>query len=498
MAKAFIFVLCIVLVVCATVFGSVDRKQIGFGAQRLKNNHRNSLSATADCGSSVEYYFADAVVDNFAPINAQQKWAGKGQRYWINDEFFGGKGSPILVFIGGEGQETCTRLGPRMYAYNLAQEHNALMVNVEHRFYGESYPTEGMTTSELQYLSSSQALADLARVIEHVKSTKGLEDSKVVTIGGSYPGNLAGWFRLKYPSVSHASIASSAPVIAKTNFYEYMDVVADSIKYFSGQSCYNAFESAAKEIASLAAQGFGSAGMQQLEKDFNTCSTINTSQDLAVLYSDLMGNVQGTIQYNNEHLNVMNVNDICATMTADNTPYNNFVALSALYRTANGQSCEDASWADMTAYLAATAKDPTNAGRPWTYQTCNEFGYFQTADSTKQPFHAFKELNLDFSRQICAAIFDGWSSDPEVDWINIEYGNTHIEGTNIVFPSGTIDPWHALGVTNTTVLPQSTEESVYILGTAHCNDLYAPANSDPASLTQAREIIAAHVAKWLA
>lgn len=115
-----------------------------------------------------------------------------------------------------------------------------------------------------------------------------------------------------------------------------------------------------------------------------------------------------------------------------------------------------------------------------------------------QPFHAWKELNLDFSMQICAAIFDGWSAKPEVDWINIDYGNVHIEGTNIVFPSGTIDPWHALGVTNTTVLPQATESSVYILGTAHCNDLYAPANSDPQSLTDARTKIAAHVAKWLA
>jgi serine protease 16 len=378
-----VLLLAVYSMVLTTASASIDRKLIGFGAQRMKKNEgaKKQVTAAADCGSSVEYYFSDAVVDNFAPINAQQKWAGKGQRYWVNNEFFAGKGSPILVFIGGEGQETCTRLGPRMYAYNLAQEHHALMVNVEHRFYGESYPTAGMSTSELQYLSSAQALADLARVIDNVKKTNGLEDSKVITIGGSYPGNLAGWFRLKYPSVTHGSIASSAPVFAKTNFYEYMDVVADAIKYFSGQSCYNAFESAANTVASLAAQGFGSAGMQQLEKDFATCSSINTAQDLAVLYSDLMGNVQGTVQYNNEHLGVMNVTDICSTMLASGDPYAQFVALSAQFRKANGQECEDANWADMTAYLSASAKDPTNAGRPWTYQTCNEFGYFQTTDS---------------------------------------------------------------------------------------------------------------------
>ena len=35
-----------------------------------------------------------------------------------------------------------------------------------------------------------------------------------VTWGGSYPGMLAGWSRLKHPELIHASVASSAPVFA--------------------------------------------------------------------------------------------------------------------------------------------------------------------------------------------------------------------------------------------------------------------------------------------
>ena len=102
-----------------------------------------------------------------------------------------------------------------MYAWDLAKAHGGLLVNVEHRFYGQSYPTPSMTTEELRLLSADQALADLARVIDHVKTTLDIQDSRVITIGGSYPGNLAAWFRLKYPSVTFASIASSAPVTAK-------------------------------------------------------------------------------------------------------------------------------------------------------------------------------------------------------------------------------------------------------------------------------------------
>eukprot|EP01039_Chlorochromonas_danica_P016732 gene16732-19838_t len=46
-------------------------------------------------------------------------------------------------------------------------------------------------------------------------------------------------------------------------------------------------------------------------------------------------------------------------------------------------------------------------------------------------------------------------------------------------------------------MAQATEQPIYIEGTAHCNDLYAPANSDPASLTFARQVIANKVSEWI-
>ena len=257
-----------------------------------------------------------------------------------------------------------------------------MLVNVEHRFYGESYPTVDMSTVNLQYLSSEQGLADLARIIPFVKSKYNTASSKVITVGGSYPGNMAAWFKLKYPHVSVGSIASSAPLTAKANFFEYMEVVNDALVYFSGQQCADAFTAAAEAVQKLVDQGPGSGGYAQLDKDFVTCSAMQSPQDVSILLSDLMGNVQGTVQYNNEHNGVMNVTDICRTMlTPGNSPYDNFVVLSALYRESYGMTCEDASWKDSIAYLSAVQKDPSNNGRPWTYQTCNEFGYYQTTDS---------------------------------------------------------------------------------------------------------------------
>lgn len=67
--------------------------------------------------------------------------------------------------------------------------------------------------------------------------------------------------------------------------------------------------------------------------------------------------------------------------TALGDEYARFVVLAGQYRAYYNMSCEDASWADTVAYLSAPENDPNNAGRPWTFQTCNEFGYFQTTDS---------------------------------------------------------------------------------------------------------------------
>ena len=45
--------------------------------------------------------------------------------------------------------------------------------------------------------------------------------------------------------------------LSQANFFEYMEVVADALVYFSGQGCYDQFTAAAQAVAALSKQGVG-------------------------------------------------------------------------------------------------------------------------------------------------------------------------------------------------------------------------------------------------
>ena len=83
----------------------------------------------------------------------------------MNDSFFGGAGSPIFVIMGGEGAiEPSTGLY-YPYVIELAQQFEALVIEPEHRFYGESQPLSTYSTERLSLLTPLQALADTGEVM---------------------------------------------------------------------------------------------------------------------------------------------------------------------------------------------------------------------------------------------------------------------------------------------------------------------------------------------
>jgi lysosomal Pro-X carboxypeptidase len=73
----------------------------------------------------------------------------------------------------------------------------------QHRFYGESMPFGNdsyKSVDTLGYLTSTQALADLAILITSLKSNLSVPDAPVVVFGGSYGGSKHYAHPLIYPN----------------------------------------------------------------------------------------------------------------------------------------------------------------------------------------------------------------------------------------------------------------------------------------------------------
>ena len=137
---------------------------------------------------------------------------------------------------------------------------------------GPSQPTGDLSLSSLRHLSSSQALADAARFVTHVTREYSLPpNTKWVSFGGSYPGMMAGWLRLKYPHLVHASVASSAPVQASLEMRGYNDVIAASLAEADVGGSAACVRNVRGAFLELSAKLSSSDGRREVEKNFNVC-----------------------------------------------------------------------------------------------------------------------------------------------------------------------------------------------------------------------------------
>ncbi|EGC33895.1 hypothetical protein DICPUDRAFT_36006 [Dictyostelium purpureum] len=473
-----IFILVLVLL---GLINSIDAKR-GFNAHR--DLRRPLRTQKIDSGldlSAINYQWFTQNVDHFNIVNTDTFQ----QRYLINDQYYDGTG-PVFIMINGEGPmglDTVTGLQFVVWAKQL----NALIVSLEHRYYGASFVTSDLSLDNLQFLNSQQALADNAVFREFIAQKYNIPSTtKWVSFGGSYSGALTSWFRIKYPHLVDITIASSGPVNPEVNFYQYLQVVQNSLQQTNGGAeCVQNIAIATDKVQSLLQQdNYG--GVETL---FDLCSQLENANDVANFMNSLAGNFMGVVQYNNEEPGQVNTQNLCDIMT-NNTqdPLTNYIQLWNQFA---GGECVDVSYSSLVAESQNITNDATAiGGRMWMYQTCTEFGYYQSSDgaSSTQPFGDL--FGFAFQLQQCADIFGVPNMAPNTNWTLTEYGGLSPAPSSItttLYVNGLIDPWHALGITPVSV--PSIKNSLLITGTAHCADMMIPTSVSPSTLAPAQQTI---------
>lgn len=152
-----------------------------------------------------------------------------------------------------------------------------------------------VSTENLKYLTVDQALADLAHFVKNITSDNGLNATGgVIVVGGSYSATMAAWFRQKYPHLVKGAWASSGPLRAKLNYFEYTETVGKSIRKVGGDECYYKLEDIFQAVDDLLTND-DSETLQQL---FRLCDTFNiTNQnDVFTFYSSLKNIFSGIVQ----------------------------------------------------------------------------------------------------------------------------------------------------------------------------------------------------------
>lgn len=385
------------------------------------------------------------------------------------------------------------------------------------------------SVENLKYLSVDQALADLAHFITEITSDRQLNATGgVILVGGSYGGTMVTWFRQKYPHLVNGAWASSAPLNAQVDFHEYKEVVSQSILTVGGEECYNKVVESFIALEDL----LENDEIVRVRALFELCEDFDDNDHWNVwTFNSYVAEVFADFVQNHRRRPNIDITLMCASLLEDNSNSSEYLVHDPLYTFARfvreqinplDDDCLRLTYRDAVEYLSDTewsSKGVAESMRQWVYQTCSEFGWYQTSTSEEQIFGA--QFPIDLFIRMCTDVygsryvaitfrfsflfphcfsasrtcrFTNASIHENIDRKNAIYGSFNPRVRNVFSTHGSIDPWHRMGVLRH-VNPSSPV--LMIPGASHCNDLVSINENDSRHLRLAKLSIRVLATRWL-
>ena len=413
------------------------------------------------------------------------------QRYWYNPAFSKGPDSPVLFYFCGEA--ACdpwygTTVG------DSARTLGAAIVVLEHRYYGTSIPFGVPNVDQMKYLTIHNALEDAAAFQKFAIDKFGLNDhGKWIAVGGSYPGMLAAFYRLKHPELVAGAWASSAPIGVVKSFPGYDALASRTL----GPACSMLTRQAESQIETAFADPTKKRAF--LERVYGDVDDAFVAKMTPLTFTGwIMGQGKTSAQYGTSHA-------FCSGLAQNETdPLEGFFEFISpeladdppvpdAGDASDAGGAGDASVADKDAGADSpsahhvlpsfpTFYDPDNA-KPdtandvapvrqisgWSYQVCSEVGFYQVHNSDRTQSIAPDDFTDAYYDQSCAKQF---GLQPKIAETRATYFDPIMAGkaTNIFFVNGSEDPWSTLSLTDPSAVPPGIDVLV-VRGGSHCEDL---------------------------
>ncbi|KAF1942399.1 hypothetical protein EJ02DRAFT_454264 [Clathrospora elynae] len=388
-------------------------------------------------------------------------------RYWFDDTYYK-PGGPVFVLLGGEtdGSDRLTFL-QKGIVHQVIKATNGLGVILEHRYYGTSFPVPDLTTKNLRFLSTEQALADVDYFAKNVQF-EGVDadltapNTPWVVYGGSYAGAQAAFLRVQYPETFWGAISSSGVTVAIYDYWQYFEPA----RLFGPPDCIKNTQLLIDVVDGILIRQNDTAKVQAL-KDVFGLSDITDNRDFANQLTGVYG-LQSTNW--DPELNSPSFFDYCQNITyveqkAENlrpavaelvsaAGYPNStvvqdITLNAIawinstslpgWRQSNRTQDSYFTTLNATSFQQYTSLEDYDL-TSWSYQVCSEWGFIQTGNTPADIMPLIsRTLDVDYLTFFCRAQF-GIESPPDLWQVN-KYGNRSIDYERLAFIGGNSDPW---------------------------------------------------------
>ncbi|KAM5341533.1 hypothetical protein ACJ41O_014564 [Fusarium nematophilum] len=526
MARSWLFSCAAACLLAASVQAKILGSSSEFRAFRsLSARSVHSPQEAINISLPVDHFHNDSI---YAPHSDEEF----PLRYWFDAQYYR-EGGPVIILASGEtsGEDRLPFLDHGILAM-LANATGGVGVILEHRYYGTSFPVPDLTVENMRFLSTEQALADTAYFAQNVKFP-GLEHLNLtapevpyIIYGGSYAGAFAAFARKIYPDVFWGGISSSGVTEAIVDYWEYYEAA----RLFAPGECASTTQKLTHVIDNIL-----------LGDDKNRSHTLKNAFGLDGLRDDDFANVLtrgiSGLQSTNwdPEEDDADFGFYCASISSDGILFASTRHLTPIVKdllTAGGykaeldpltnrmlnyvgyvrnfvkSDCPEGNVEDCFTSRGQNNRTDLNQGwaRSWGYQTCTQWGYFQTGSGVPEdqlPLIS-RLIDLEYTTIQCREAFN-ITDPPNVESIN-KLGGVNFSYPRVAIIDGEADPWRAATPHRIGLPPrESTVSEPFILiehGVHHWDENGLNPNSTdiglpPPSVAEAQDEIIEFVKKWL-